>query len=155
MKKHLSFDKVKKFWNFNLAYLIPDYKFNNLIFRLGILLIAVWLVFAAQSNNWDFFRSPVYFRCDQMSGCINPYYAPSDSILPCLNPDPRNHTPDRSLCSREFFISGESYGRPPSFLLNFSWDFAGLISGCMVLLNHFLYNRGYFKKRINEDAKND
>lgn len=151
MKKHLSFEKVKKFWNFNLSYLLPGYKFNNTIFRVGIGLIAFWLIAAAGSNDWDFLSSPVYFRCDQESGCINPYYAPADSVLPCLNPDPRNHTPDQSLCSREFLIPGESYGRPPSFLLRYAWDFAGLVSLVMVLLNHFLYNRGYFKKRIEED----
>lgn len=149
MKKHLSFEKVKKFWNFHLE--IPGYKFNNLIFRLGIGLIAVWLILAASSNNWDFFSSPVYFSCDVSVGCINPWFTPADSVLPCLNPDPGNHTPDRDLCSRMFLVKGESYGRPPSFLLRFAWDFAGLVSVCMVLLNHFIYNRGYFKKRINEE----
>lgn len=165
MQKSLLFDKIKKIWNFNLSYLLPGYKFNNLIFRIGIGLIFIWLLVAGVRYGWDWTDKP-YFKCESKSPgmplCENPWYAPGTPdlfgfVVPCVNPVP-GREPDLALCSKEFFSPGEEYGSPPDFWMVYAHEFALFICGCMVLLNHVLYNRGYgkkFKKLLNDSQKED
>jgi hypothetical protein len=151
MIKDIKFkETLKKIKDYNFSRLLPGYKFNNLIFKIGIGLIFIWLLIAGVDHGWDWVDKP-YFKCSETSApCENPWYTSGSPdfigfTIPCLNPVP-GRLPDYSLCSKQFFMPGESYGRPPGFFMRNAGSFAWIIVVFMILLNHFLYNKGYGKK---------
>ena len=140
-----------KAWKFHIE--IPGYVFNKWIFRVGIGLIFIWLLLAAVDYGWDWNDKP-YFICQDSVKCDNPWFAPGSLnefgwISPCVNPVP-GRDPDLALCNKEFFLPGEFYGRPPSFLMSHAGDFAWVVVALMLLSNHFLFNKGFFKQKAKE-----
>lgn len=142
---------IVKVWSFHLE--IPGYVFNKTIFRVGIGLIFFWLLVAAVDFGWDWTDKP-FFVCRDSVRCENPWYAPGSVnefgwVSACVNPV-IGRDPDYVLCSKEFFLPGESYGVSPSFLMIHAKDFSSIIIVLMLLLNHFIFNKGFFKKIIKE-----
>jgi len=133
----------KSFWerlrvidSWSLQKAFPDYHFNPLLWRISILLLVVWLIFAASGSNLDF-GNRYYFRClpESITVCDNPFY----QLNPC---------PDESgvLCQRKFFNQGESFGESPNFFYN-NMGFVGALALIVpFFLNHYLYNN---KKKAN------
>lgn len=151
--------KLKEVNKWNLSKLLPGYKFNNLIFKIGIGLIFVWILIAGFNHGWDWKDKP-YFVCNDQRGCENPWHSseadpldPFSVSVPCVNPVP-GRSPDFVLCSKDHFLFQESYGRPPDFFMKNASAFAWFVVIVMILLNHFLFNRGYGKtfKKILEKS---
>lgn len=149
-------EKIKKFDQEGLLPLVlPNYVADKLIFRVCVWLIFAWTLFVFQSQGWDF-SANYYLECPSTGGvCANPYYNVdglsepfnyaesmfSSKPVPC---------PQEGLCNQEFIQAGESIGKKPSWMLTYGLyvDLLFLLSA--VFLNHFLYNKGYFKARFKD-----
>jgi hypothetical protein len=136
-------EKVKKFNRINLAEVfLPGYIFNKIIFRVGIALIFLWLLLAGWSMNFVW-GEQFYIHCPEKSGlygtpCRNAFYNPLDRNPTCVK---------YGICDKELLSPGETYGNPPSFFASYFGTFTLIMVFVMVLLNHTLFNREYFKER--------
>jgi hypothetical protein len=122
--------------------MLEGYHFNKILFNGSILIIFLWLLAAGFLSGWSW--SSIYFHCDGPSKCENPFYTP-EAWIPCSLP-----VCYELVCDKEFFMPGESFGRPPSFFMIHAQNFVMGLLVVVILINHFVYNRGYFKKRQKE-----
>jgi len=154
IKKSSLWNKIKKINRFNFAdVFLPGYKLNKWVFRIGIAIIFIWLLIAGASLNFVLGQN-VYFHCKddrdphafQMNlfgspVCENPFYDPIGRNSVCTK---------YGICDRETLLVGESFGSPPSFFVNYAGSFSTFMVFFMIFLNHFLFNRGFFKPIIKE-----
>lgn len=133
---------VKKINKVNLAdYFLPGYELNKVVFKVGIAIIFFWLLAAAWSINFDL-GSQVYVSCPPgVTPCVNPFYDPLGLNPTCLKYD---------VCDRELLLPGMSFGSPPSFLMKYAEIFTWFVVALMIMVNHFLFNRGIFKGVLKE-----
>lgn len=127
-------DKVKELNRKNLAdILLPEYRFKNLIFMIGIFFVFVWLLVAAFQVGL-FWNDKIYFKC------------PDDAVTPCENPFYLDSRLPSDVNSKEFLVAGETYGEPPGFFFKHAGMASFIIMLLAVLFNHLVYNKGYFWK---------
>jgi len=133
-------DKLKEINQFNFKdKFFPKYKFNKWIFRTGILIIFVALMYLLVVNNFD-------FSVEYTASC------PIESIAPCSNPfygadvDVLRFCPDDALCSKPVIFPGENYNpRGLNNTTRFFKYFVLIISVLCLLINHLIYNRRSLK----------
>jgi len=128
---------------------LPDYKFNKWFFRgalivLVLLAVVAWalLGFGNPAKNY------VYLSCpDDSWSCENPFYNLCN-VNGSLYYEQNNICQDinSSFYEREFLLAGQELGEKPDSLAGFIINNAWLVVLFAFLLNHFLYNKGYFKK---------
>lgn len=110
-----------------------DYKINKAIFRAALTTIAVLLLSVVLLDGVDvLYKSSVGMCCPEETtqGCHNPFF------LAC----------DEPLCEDPIIERGVCVGdAQPSFLAQNFGTATIFILIASLLLNHFLYNRGYFK----------
>lgn len=145
----MSWEKFKRLDKGIVPLMFPEYKINKWIFRVALLLIFVIGFFILKSENFDFSQK-VYVSCpvDSRGDCENPFYyekyveAGLDLEL----------CPDSELCRIKEFAPGSSYGTPPNNKVEyFEWSIF-VIFLIALLLNHFLYNKGFkFKTDFEEE----
>lgn len=126
------FEKIQ---SINKASLLPKgYHANNVIFRVAIGLVAVWLLIAAfQLPNVNYFveckNSDIYLK-----GCKNPFYLTNCEMLT---------QEDASWCFEEYLPAEVVLGQRPGFFYDNAGFFSFVIMFLAIFLNHVLYNRDY------------
>ena len=157
----IDWQKIKEFDQEGLLpYVLPNYIADKFIFRICVLLIFAWIFFVFQSEGWDF-KPNYYLECPATGGsCENPYYNidglseihdSTNDFVPFV---PRD-CPQEGLCSQKFIQAGNSIGNKPSWMFTHAVDVDFALLLFAILLNHFLYNRGYFKKKFKDLKEGD
>jgi len=135
------FSKVDAFFNvFDVRSY--GYKVNRWVTNGSFLLLLLLLFFVVQVDGVGSLVGDSWVECVGPESCVNPFYVEPvgepyvlDNLVDC----------DVFACDREFLVAGEVLGYKPSWLArNFVYFSLFFIFGGL-LLNHFLYNRGYFK----------
>ena len=127
------------------------YKFDRYIFRGVIILIiiyffGVWIYNIAGSGNINPFAKNLYLSCPYNSPCVNPVYNYCTPGQPC---DKALNIPE-NIRIMETLPAGFKYG-----FFNWPAKLFGFIVFLELILafvfNHFLYNKGYDFRRLNDE----
>lgn len=140
----------------NKITLLPkDYKADPILFRIFIAGVAIFLVFVGLSLPKD----RAYFKCSQLDGVpveVNGYRLMLGSMMPCENPfykiDPCPFA-NPQQCAKQFVAPGEVLGSQPGLWYKLASPIVLSSLALAVALNHFLYNKGYFKKNKKKILK--
>lgn len=113
----------------------PGY-FSKWVFRVAILIMVILMGVVAYTDKLGV-EQRIYLSCPNNSNvngrCVNPFYG-----LGCIAQIPAEYG---DLCSKEFFLPGETYGEPPSWLQsNFVMIGFGVVA-LAFLVNHLLFWR--------------
>lgn len=140
----------------NVKSWLPDYKINKWIFRSALILIVLFFLVAYASAG---FPNPnktyIYVSCDSDSfgACENPFYN-----LCNVNGDlyyQYNKVCDdlnSSYYDNKLLSKGQSFGEEPPFLLTCAFSVWISLIVFAFVINHFIYNRKYFKNWKKRDS---
>lgn len=140
------------------------YRVNKFLTNSAFVLLVLLLIVVGLVDGWGSLLGDSWVECPAgaVGGrCLNPLYTESFSFglvgsnltsnvtvsVPVL--DSRGEPVDCELfkCEEQYLEAGEVLGYKPSWLArNFNW-LAVLVVFAGLLLNHYLYNKGFFKKR--------
>jgi hypothetical protein len=124
------------------------YKFNTLLFGIGMLLLTFFAVGILMHYGMDK-QNKIYISCptDGVSQCENSLYK-TDFCYKYLN---------NYICEQEYLPKGFVYGTPPPTIYKQFNTIVILYLIFLFLVNHWLHNRnfhlGKFKEFINEEEK--
>jgi hypothetical protein len=127
--------------NKSFKLLKNGYRFNRLVFQIGIILAAIsWLILLFVYGT----GSNLYYRCpvtDNGNLCYNPFYKDCylNTFISCYDGEiPSEYSYIRDLpVLQEGFVMGRA---PGFFVAHFTEIFVCILALCF-LINHLLYNR--------------
>lgn len=122
------FDATKKY---------PGY-FKKGVFQAAFAVLAILFIVLAFEYGGG---THVYVSCpeDAFRGkCYNPFYGGLEYGGVVIN-ECRAPSGHEVLCSKEFFLAGETYGKPPSNLDRYFLFIAAGVLGAAFLVNHLMF----------------
>lgn len=122
------------FWRRNWGK--KNYLMNKGFFFLLSFLILVTFAYALMVTNGDDSLN-IFLSCPGDLNCKNPLFNSSD----CGVKIPANS----SYCTMPVILAGSSLGSPPPFIYTYFWFIIVLEAFFVLGLNHWLFNRGFFK----------
>jgi len=142
-------EKIKK-WESKLNISKGRYKFNKLVFNIMILLMLLIVFFVWAEYDFENIKKPhIYLACNEPNlVCENEFYD-------LCNPNSHEFVAYQDVCNdlepelyaNEFLRKGDSVGHKPSWLAKNTSDLFFYLLCLAILLNHFLFNKGFkFKK---------
>ena len=113
------------------------YYFNKRLFFFGsliLLLIVLGILF-----KYDSLETQYYIECNHEQ-CFNEFYqSPScGKTLPA----------DKPICTKQFFLMGESYGTKQPIYVTYSYEGAFLFILVLYLFNDLFYNKRFNYKKF-------
>lgn len=128
-------------WFWKSQFNNKNYLMHKGLFCLMSLLVLLTLIYTLISTSYSNEVHP-YLECKSSSKCINQLFN---------SPDCGSKIPlDSAFCTQEFLLPGESLGVSPPFIYNYFWFFVIFEMTSVLLLNHFLFNKGFFKGLVIE-----
>lgn len=106
------------------------------LMSLLIFLAFTWALIDTGASD----KNNVYLSCPKssLSACRNPLFESSDCGVKIPSGSP--------ACTVEFIGPGYSVGVPPPFIFSYFWSIVLAVIGLILLVNHLLFNRGFFKQ---------
>ena len=108
-----------------------------LLYFVCVLLLSISIV-GLYENDWKLSNS-YYSTCNDREGCINPYFGSPD----CLDVNSPYYATD--ICNLKNMYFGQSIGVKPSFINKFTYELTFGIILLWLVVNHLLFNKGFFK----------
>jgi hypothetical protein len=113
-----------------------QYRFFLPFVWIAIVLLLGLAFWGFHLSGWTL--KPFYFmECEELGGCVNDYY----NSLGCLD----SVYSDTPLCTQPSLVFGESIGVRPPFIVAYSLELSFAILFLWLFLNHFFFNKGFFK----------
>ena len=133
---------MNRFREFRNKDNVVVYKVDRYLIAFTFFIIFLYLLFILKYDNWSG-QTHVYSECTSNNEyCYNAIYNSEFCTNGIINPDD-------SLCTIEKMYPGQLLGiKPPWFITSFSEICFGLVI-LSLLLNTLLYNKGFFKRRID------
>jgi len=114
------------------------YKVNKWITNGAFILLLIYMMFVVSVDGVDVLRGTVFIECpiDSAQDCVNPFYDPSCEWT-------------SKECVDVYLLRGTSIGERPSIYARSFPLVSLLVVLGSLLLNHQLYNKGYWRSKKN------
>ena len=130
----------------DITNFLPGYFINKNFFRAGFIFLII--IFLVMIQKYGFSEQFIYCcPSDAQAGfCVNPFYYDCKDYYGCAD---SSYLPLKYswLEDVETVPAGVCYGEEPSWVYDNFVLIIFVMFTTIFLLNHFLYNRGYFKEK--------
>lgn len=153
----MTFKDKFKLWRYNY---INGYKIDKLIFNIGVIFMILSFAYIFYGTYGFNLETKLYVACNEAEPCINPFYDTKNPIENSLRggglSDKQRALCVYEWCNWEYLPSGFKFGDkyPTEALYNFIIGIIINLIGCF-MINHLIYNKGYFKNRKVLDDKSN
>lgn len=124
------------------------YRFHRGIAWGGMIIIMSLAIYLMYIDNFDFSSTNIYFKCYEKQ-CKNPLFDMQNCqqqlnilwVIPMYKAKTCQESCTWDWCDKEYLPMGE-YGKKPSSLFPYMYPLTLAVIVAIILLNHFIYNRG-------------
>lgn len=119
--------------------------YKGLFFLMSILILGTFGYALYVTGGSD--SSYPYVHCPGPGDCRNPLFNSSDCGLKIPS--------DSLVCTQELVLGGGSFGVEPPFIYKYFWSFILVEIVFVLVLNHLLFNKGFFRGFKLEGGEGD